>query len=352
MKAAVITRYGGPEVLEVRDEPDPQPKPGRVVVQVEAAGVNFADIMAARGGYPGTPEPPLIAGREFAGRREDTGARVMGYTQSKAFAERIATWPNLLWPVPEKWTATEAAAFPVNYFTAYFAYWKAGLLEEENPRPFDKLRAGSSQTQARPGHPRVLIHAVAGGVGTAAVEIGGVLGVEMYGTSSSDAKLARVMKMGLQHAINYRRDDYEEAIRDLTEGEGVDAVFEMLGGEHVTKSVRCLRFQGRVITYGAATGQRSKLDPRILYEQHTSVHGLWLGRLSQNGAVMRAAWKQLSQWIDAGRLKPVVGDVLPLEKVAEAYALLLERKNFGKVVLEVASGQLVDSVRLSVGRAE
>jgi NADPH2:quinone reductase len=329
MKAAVITRYGGPEVLEVREEPDPQPKPGQALVRVEAAGVNFADVMAMRGAYPGTPEPPLIAGREFAGRREDSGERVMGYTQSKAFAEKIAAAPNLLWAAPEQWSATEAAAFPVNYFTAYLAYWKAGLLGEP-PRP--------EQTQGRTGRPRVLIHAVAGGVGTAAVEIGGVLGVEMYGTSSSDAKLARVMKMGLQHAINYRRDDYEEAIRDLTDGEGVDAVFEMLGGEHVAKSVRCLRFLGTVITYGAASGQKPKLDPRILYEQHTSVHGLWLGRLSQNAEVMSSAWQQLSQWIEAGRLKPVVGDVLPLEKVAEAYGLLLERKNFGKVVLTVGSG--------------
>ena len=320
MKAAVITRYGGPEVLEVREEPDPQLKPGQVLVRVEAAGVNFADVMAMRGAYPGTPEPPLIAGREFAGRREDGGERVMGYTQSKAFAEKIAAWPNLLWPAPENWSAVEAAAFPVNYFTAYLAYWKAGMLGE-----------------AARGK-RLLIHAVAGGVGTAAVEIGGVLGMEMYGTSSSDAKLARVMKMGLQHAINYRRDDYEEAIRDLTGGEGVDVVFEMLGGEHVAKSVRCLRFLGRVITYGAASGQKPKLDPRTLYEQHTSVHGLWLGRLSQNAEVMDSAWKQLSQWIEAGRLKPMVGDVLPLEKVAEAYALLLERKNFGKVVLTVATG--------------
>ena len=213
MKAAVITRYGGPEVLEIREMPDPQPKPGQVLVRVEAAGVNFADIMAARGAYPGTPEPPLIAGREFSGRREDTGERVMGYVQSKAFAEKVATSPNLLWAVPEQWSTIEAAAFPVNYFTAYFAYWKAGLL-----------------TDAARGK-RVLIHAVAGGVGTAAVEIGGVLGVETYGTSSSDAKLAQVMKLGLQHGINYRRDDYEEAIRDLTEGEGVDAVFEMLGGD-------------------------------------------------------------------------------------------------------------------------
>ncbi|MGZ4818598.1 MAG: NADPH:quinone oxidoreductase family protein [Terriglobales bacterium] len=319
MKAAVITRYGGPEVLEVRAAPDPQPKPAQVVVRVEAAGLNFADIMAAQGGYPGTPEPPLVAGREFAGRREDTGERVMGYTQSQAFAEKIAISPDLLWPVPEKWSANEAAAFPVNYFTAYFAYWKAGLVEE----------------QAR--GKRVLIHAVAGGVGTAAVEIGSVLGLEMYGTASSDEKLAQVQKLGLQHPINYKRDDYEAKIRELTGGEGVDAVLEMLGGEHVAKSVRCLSFFGSVITYGSASGERASLDPRILYDRQTSVHGLWLAKMSQRPDVMQPAWAQLKQWIDAGRLHPVVGHVLPLEKVADAYRLLMERKNFGKVVLEISS---------------
>ncbi|MGZ4821239.1 MAG: NADPH:quinone oxidoreductase family protein [Terriglobales bacterium] len=319
MKAAVITRYGGPEVLEVRAAPDPQPKPAQVVVRVEAAGLNFADIMAAQGGYPGTPEPPLVAGREFAGRREDTGERVMGYTQSQAFAEKIAISPDLLWPVPEKWSANEAAAFPVNYFTAYFAYWKAGLVEE----------------QAR--GKRVLIHAVAGGVGTAAVEIGSVLGLEMYGTASSDEKLAQVQKLGLQHPINYKRDDYEAKIRELTGGEGVDAVLEMLGGEHVAKSVRCLSFFGSVITYGSASGERASLDPRILYDKQTSVHGLWLAKMSQRPDVMQPAWAQLKQWIDAGRLHPVVGHVLPLEKVADAYRLLMERKNFGKVVLEISS---------------
>jgi NADPH:quinone reductase len=319
MKAAVITRYGGPEVLEVREAPEPQPKPGQVVVRVEAAGVNFADIMAARGGYPGTPQPPLVAGREFAGRREDTGERVMGYTQSGAFADKVATWPAVLWPAPDKWPVAEAAAFPVNYFTAYFAYWKAGLAGE-NARG-----------------KRVLIHAVAGGVGTAAVEIGSVLGVEMYGTSSSDEKLVQVQKLGLQHGINYKRDDYEEKIRDLTGGEGVDAVFEMLGGEHVAKSVRCLAFLGSVITYGSATGERATLDPRILYDKQTSVHGLWLAKMSQRPELMQPAWTQLKQWIDAGRLHPVVGHMLPLEKAGDAYRLMLERKNYGKVVLVIGS---------------
>jgi NADPH2:quinone reductase len=319
MKAAVITRYGGPEVLETRDMPGPQPKPGQVLVRVEAAGVNFADVLAARGAYPGTPQPPLIAGREFAGQREDTGERVMGYTQSKAFAEKLAAPPDLLWPAPEKWSANEAAAFPVNYFTAYFAYEEAGLLNDD----------------AR--GKRVLIHAVAGGVGTAAVEIGSVLGVEMYGTSSSDEKLAQVQKLGLQHPINYKRDDYEQKIREWTGGLGVDAVFEMLGGEHVTRSVRCLGFRGRLISYGAATGERGTLDPRLLMENETSVHGLWLSKLSQRPQIMAAAWKQLSQWIEQGRLHPVVGHVLPLEKAGDAYRLLIERKNYGKVVLQVSS---------------
>ncbi len=320
MKAAVITRYGGPEVLEIRDVPDPAPKPGQVVVNVEAAGVNFADIMTANGGYPGTPEPPLVAGREFAGRRADTDERVMGYTQSKAFAEKIATWPDLLWPVPDKWTSVDAAAFPVNYFTAYLAYWEAGLTG-------DTARGK-----------RVLIHAVAGGVGTAAIAIGRALQLEMYGTASSDEKLAHAQKLGLQHAINYKREDYEAKIRDLTNGAGVDAVFEMLGGEHVAKSVRCLAYFGRVITYGSATGENSSFDPRILYERQTGVHGLWLSKMAQRAEVIRPAWEQLKRWIDADFIRPVVGHELPLEKVADAYRLLIERKNYGKVVLRVARG--------------
>lgn len=317
MKAVVITRYGGPEVLEVREVPDPVHKAGRVLVYVEAAGVNFADLMSAHGAYPGTPEPPLVAGREFAGRRWDTGERVMGYAQHGAFAEKIVVVPELLWPVPEKWSAVEAAAFPVNYLTAYFAYWKAGLLGE----------AGRGA--------KVLIHAAAGGVGTAAVEIGNVLGVEMFGTSSSNEKLEKVKQLGLQHGINYALEDYRDKVRELTGDEGVDAVFEMLGGEHVAKSVACLKFLGRVITYGAATGERAAFDPRILYEKQTSVHGLWLSPLSLHADIMEPAWQQLSEWIAAGRLHPVVGHTLPLNKAAEGFRLLKDRQNFGKVVLEV-----------------
>jgi NADPH2:quinone reductase len=317
MKAAVITRYGGPEAIAIQDMPEPVAKSGEELVRVEAAGVNFADTMAASGGYSGTPKPPLIAGREFCGTGQRDGVRVMGYTQWGAFAELVAARPFLLWPVPQQWSAEEGAAFPVNFFTAYFAYWKAGLIENA---------AGA----------RVLIHAVAGGVGTAAVQIGKILGVEMYGTSSSDEKLERVRHLGLQHAINYKQRDYAEAVRELTYGKGVDAVFEMLGGEHTAKSVGCLADFGRLIAYGSATGQRGQIDVGSLYAKGASVHGLWLTYLSAKSELMQQAWQQLSVWISQNKLRPVIGTVLSLEKVSDAYRLMLERKNFGKVVLKIA----------------
>ena len=318
MKALVIPRFGSPEVLEVKEVPEPQPGPEQALVQVEAGGLNFADLLTAQGGYAGTPKPPLVAGREFAGTETSSGRRVMGYTQWAAFAEKTVAYQPLLWPVPADWNSEQAAAFPVNFFTAYFAYWKAGLL-------------------AKPAGTRVLIHAVAGGVGTAAVQIGKILGIEMYGTSSSEEKLTRVAELGLQHGINYKHQDYQEAIRDLTRGEGVDAVFEMLGGEHVTKSAKCLREFGRVIVYGAATGEAPIIDTRVLYAKGTSVHGLWLTYLSQNRPLMESAWKQLSEWLAAGKLHPVIGKVFSLEQAREAYALMKDGKNYGKIVLKIVS---------------
>src|SRR4029077_2631107 len=244
--------------------------------------------------------------------------RVMGYTQWAAFAEKTSARPDLLWPVPAGWSPEQAAAFPVNYFTAYFAYWEAAFLTGQ--------ACGN----------RVLIHAVAGGVGTAAVQIGKILGAEMYGTPSSDDKLARVKDLGLQNASNYKERDYEEAIKELTGGEGVDAVFEMLGGEHTAKSTRCLRDFGRVIQYGTATGKPPKLDLRAMYAKSASVQGLWLTYLSQKHEIMEPAWQQLSAWIAQGKLTPQIGHVFPLERAVEAYKLLEDGKNYGKVVLKIA----------------
>ncbi|MFZ1006847.1 MAG: NADPH:quinone oxidoreductase family protein [Candidatus Sulfotelmatobacter sp.] len=319
MKALVITNLSGPDGLTVQDSSEPSLRPGQTLVRVAAGGLNFADFMTTQGGYPGTPPPPLIAGREFAGVEESSRQRVMGYIQWGAFAEKVAAYPNLLWPVPDHWTDEQAAAFPVNYFTAYLGYWQAGM----------------TKTPADGKTHRVLIHAVAGGVGTAAVQIGRILGIEMYGTSSSDEKLVRVKELGLQHGINYKQHDYEQVVKNLTHGEGVDAVFEMLGGEHTAKSLRCLRDFGRVIQYGTATGKQPQLDVRALYAKSASVQGLWLTYLSQKPEIMEPAWKQLSEWIEARKLAPVIGQVFPLARAVEAYKLLQEGKNYGKVVLHL-----------------
>ena len=142
--------------------PDPQPAAGEVIVRVEAVGINFADTMATRGSYSGTPPPPFITGREFAGVVEATGERVMGYMQWGAAAEKIAMKPELLWPQPEGWSSVQSAAFPVNFLTAYLAYWKAGLTADA----LEPIRWSDGHQR------RVLIHAAAGGVGTAAIQIG------------------------------------------------------------------------------------------------------------------------------------------------------------------------------------
>ena len=250
----------------------------------------------------------------------------MGYIQWGAFAEKVASYSNMLWPVPDHWTDEQAAAFPVNYFTAYLGYWQAGMTPQPIPPP---------TLPGREPH-RVLIHAVAGGVGTAAVQIGHILGIEMYGTSSSDEKLARVKELGLQHGINYKQSDYEEAVKKLTHGEGVDAVFEMLGGEHTAKSLRCLRDFGRVIQYGTATGKAPQLDMRALYAKSAILQGLWLTYLSQKREIMEPAWNQLSEWIAQRKLSPVIGKVFPLDRATwRAYKLLQEGKNYGKVVLKI-----------------
>src|SRR5450755_1247206 len=153
MKAVVVTRPGGPEVLEVRDVPEPVAKPGEVIVRVQAVGINFADTMSTHGTYRGTPPPPFISGREFAGVVEGTGERVMGYMQWGAAAEKIVIKSKLLWPQPKGWTSEQSAAFPVNFLTAYLAYWKAGLTADA----LEPIQWHDNHTR------RVLIHAAAGG---------------------------------------------------------------------------------------------------------------------------------------------------------------------------------------------
>jgi NADPH:quinone reductase len=318
MKAIVATRRGGPEVLEMQDVPDPQPNAahGDVIVDIEAVGVNFADTVQTQGMYPHGPKWPYVPGLEFAGKISGTNDRVMGLCAQGAYAPKIAVPRAALFPVPARWSAEEAAAFLVNYLTAYLAYWMAGMTDPG---------AGKGKS--------VLIHAVAGGVGTAAVEIGTLLGVEMYGTSSADNKLAKAKALGLQHGINYKTKEYEEEIGRLTGGKGVDAVFEMLGGEHTATSTRCLKEMGSLIVYGMATGQAPQFDFMTMFVRNLIVRTLGLFPIMQNQELVGRCWQQLSAWVTAGKLKPQVGTTLPLGLAAEAHRMMLERRNYGKVVL-------------------
>jgi len=326
MKAVVVARAGGPEVLEVRQVPEPVAQPGEVIVRVEAVGVNFADTLSTRGVYKSTPPPPFISGREFAGVIEGTEERVMGYAQYGAAAEEIAISRKMIWPQPKGWSSQQSAAFPVNFFTAYLAYWKAGMTSDA----IEPVYVADERRR------RVLIHAVAGGVGTAAVQIGHLLEIETYGTASSAEKLARVAQLGLDHGINYREVDYEQRVRELTNGEGVDAVFEMLGGEHTAKSLRCCRDFGRVIIYGTATGERQKFDVGAMMSRGLSAHGLWLSFLANDHVLMNDCLKAMQPWIEQGKLHPEIGHTLPMEQAGEAHRLLLQRANYGKIVLTVA----------------
>ena len=314
MRAIVVAQQGGPEVMQLQDVPEPQPNPGDVVVRVEAAALNFADAMMAMGAYPGGPQPPYTAGLEYAGTIEGSQRRVMGFAAGGgAFAERVAAHPAMLLDIPANWSAAEGAAFPVNFLTAYFAYYMADV---------------------KPGD-RVLIHAVAGGVGTAAVQLGKIFEADMWGTSSSNEKLERARALGLQHPINYTDSDYEQVIREQTKGKGVNVVFEMLGGEHTVKSARCLSHLGQMVVYGSATGKLPTFDFLTLFSKNASVHNLWLSPMAAERELMQMAIADLFQWAAEGRIKPEVGHTLPLAQAADGVRLLLERKNYGKVALTI-----------------
>jgi NADPH:quinone reductase len=322
MKAIVVTSQTGPAALELREASVPTPSVREALVQVEAVGVNFADVLGVLGRYPAGPKPPYIMGREFAGVAED-GRRVMGYAQQGACADYVCVEEGCYWPVPEGWSAAQAAAFPVNYLTAWLLYWKAGLLPVSlEPAPArQKLR------------PRVLVHAAAGGVGTAAVQLGNIFGFEVFGTASSQEKLVRLQPLGLTHGINYKEEDYVERVDKLTGGEGVDAVFDCLGGEHTARSLACLAEYGRIMLFGNATGERPKFNISAMYERGLSAHGLWLSKLSANHGLTQEALNAMMPFIRSGQLHPAIGAKFPITAAEEALRLLLERKNFGKVVL-------------------
>ena len=337
MHAAVIGRYGDPDVLEYREWPEPQAEPGKCLVRVKAIGINFADLLQRMGLYPGTPKPPFIPGFEVAGVVEratencgfKSGDRVVAMTRFNGYAEVAACPVAAMFPLPARMTFEEAAAIPVNYLTAYHAMFEMGNLREGD---------------------RILIHGAAGGVGVAATQLAKARKLEVFGTAGA-GKQNFLRESGVDHPIDYTKEDFVNVVRRIAPG-GIEMVMDPIGGKSFTKSYRCLGSMGRLVVYGFSTaanaaGKRSLLKgglamlqtpsfkPLELMSKNIAVIGVHLGRLEAKQGVIRQEMSAIFEMYDAGKIKPLVGKTFPLEQAAEAHRYIHARKNIGKVVLTV-----------------
>jgi NADPH:quinone reductase-like Zn-dependent oxidoreductase len=256
MKAAVVTKFGSPSVLKIQDWPEPAPQQGEVKIRIKAIGLNFADVMARLGLYPGIPKPPFIPGIEVSGiitkvgenvRKWRRGDRVIAFTHLGGYAECAVVKQEQLFSLPKRMNFEEGAAFSVAYLTAYH-----GLLTLGHAHKGDKL----------------LIHAAAGGVGIAATQMAKHLGAEVFATASTSEKLEIARAHGATHLINYQQEDFEEVIREKTDGYGIDVVLDSVGGTVFKKGWKILAPMGRYVLFGfsAITGKRTYSKIKVLRE--------------------------------------------------------------------------------------
>ncbi len=339
MKAAVVTSYGGPEVLQLQDLPDPKPGPGEIRVRVRAIGLNFADMFGRLGVYPGTPKPPFVPGMEFSGDVIDvgervtqfaSGSRVMGFSKLGSHAEQVIVSESKAICFPESMNYEEAAAFLVTNLSAYH-----GIIRLAN------LRQGE----------RLLIHAAAGGVGLAAVQVGKHLGAEVFGTAGSAEKTALARSYGADHVFDYTKVNFDPRIRVLTRGYGVDVVMDSVGGEVFKKSWQLLAPMGRYVLYGvsAVTGKGAisrlkaatvfsvmrPIFPPNLMSANKGIFGFNLGLLNDKDAYFREAVLELLRWHSQGVLKTLIGKVFPFHDIVEAHRFLQGRQSVGKVIVRI-----------------
>jgi len=319
VRAVVITDHGDTSVLRVEERPDPVPGPGQVVVDVKAAGLNFADVMARMGLYPDAPKPPVVVGYEVAGVVEGTGERVIAATRFGGQAERVAVRASDTVPLPDSLSFAQGAAIPVNYATAWAALITYGNLQ--------------------PGE-RVLIHAAAGGVGMAATQIAKRRGAHVLGTASP-GKHEAIRANGVDEAFGY------DLPRTLPK---VDIVLDAIGGASFRRSYDLLRPGGRLVAFGASSvvgGEKRNLvraAPQALrmlrgfnlldqMSASKAVIGLNLLTLWDDRQTLEPFVAPLREMLEDGTLRPVVSDEVPFDRAAEAHRIITERRNVGKVVL-------------------
>jgi NADPH:quinone reductase-like Zn-dependent oxidoreductase len=336
MRQIVTTATGDIDVLKVQQKPDPTLRDDQVLIRVRAAGLNFADILSRQGLYPDSPPKPCVMGYEVAGVIEAVGKDVNSSFQGKSVAamtrfggqsDLVAVKANQIFEKPAKLTFEQAAAVPVNYLTAYALLVVMGSLHK-----------GES----------VLIHNAGGGVGLAAIDIAKQIGAETYGTASP-GKHKFLAERGLDHAIDYRKQDWLPVLKDMTNGRGVDLVIDPIGGAHWKKSYAALRATGRLGMFGISTvsanGLSGKLNmlkaaiqtprfhPFALLNKNRGVFGLNLGHMWHEPEKVAVWMRDILRGVDEGWVNPYVDRAFSFEEAGAAHRYLEERKNIGKVVL-------------------
>jgi NADPH2:quinone reductase len=321
------------------DVPEPVPGPDDVLLRVKAIGLNFADVFARMGLYPSVPKPPFIPGLEVAGvvtqvgekvRGIRKGNRVLGLTRQKAYAEFVAAPSSHVQILPPGMPFEHAAAFGVTYLTAYHALVTLAHLSKGE---------------------RVLIHAAAGGVGTAAVQIARRIGAEIFASVGSERKMAVAAEQGAQHVVNCRRESFATWARRESQGAGLDVILDSIGGRTSREGLKLLAPMGRLVIFGfAAVTGPSRIKPltalreimatprvnlRNLPLRNISVMGFNLYFLEEKIDYLQKAMRILLRWYQEGSVRPVVGRVFPLREAAEAHAYLQGRHSVGKVLLKV-----------------
>jgi len=319
MKAVRIHEFGDLDVLKWEEIDRPKPRANQVLIQVESAGVNYADLMRRQGGYPG-PDLPSTLGLEAAGTIVELGSDVVGLEiGQKAMgmgpqgnAEYVAVNSNFVFPYPAEIDSTEAGGMPITFLTAYHLLKTRGNMQE--------------------GH-TILIQAGASGVGTVATQLAKSWGARVITTASSQEKLDLSKSLGSDITINYTNQDFESEIDAITQGKGVDLVLECVGGEVLEKSVRCLSSYGTLISYGNASGVPANLTSTDITSANRTVIGFSMGRSPVGTLDHQTAMSKLFPMIIEGKAKLIVDSVLPMHEVAKAHHHLANRGTKGKVIL-------------------
>jgi NADPH:quinone reductase len=326
MRAIVITRPGGPDVLELRDVQAPSPGPGEIRVRVAATAVNRADLLQRAGRYPPPAGvAPDIPGLEYAGvvdavgagaTRWRVGVEVMGLVGGGSYAEHVVTHEDEALAVPAGLSLERAAAIPEAFITAHDAL-------------FTQMRLRAGET--------VLIHAVGSGVGTAGLQLARAAGARVIGTQRSAWKLERALELGLDVAVDTSTSDFVEAAMRDTSGRGVDGVMDLVGGDFLGGDLRALAVRGRIMLVGLVAGATHELDMRLLLGRRATITGTVLRArsLGEKIAAARAFRRDVLPLLESGAVAPVIDQVLPLADAARAHAIVADNRNYGKVVLAV-----------------